>query len=81
MKTQTASYTPYQQQIRNTFALAWQFFEAHKLPRTPQDWQSIADAASTGSETPLEARLVSAVISEFEREYLQNMENQKGETV
>jgi hypothetical protein len=70
------TYTPYQQQIRDALALAWHFFEAHKLPRTPQDWQAIADAASEGAKTPLQEMLIAAIVSEIEREYL---ENQKGE--
>ena len=37
--------------------------------------------ASKGAKTALEARLVSAVISELEREYLEYKENQKAEGV
>ena len=70
MKPQSEQYTPYQHQIRAVFATAYNFFDTHKHPRTPEDWQAIAAAGSEGND-PLTARLMAAVTAELEREYLE----------
>jgi hypothetical protein len=64
------AYTPYQQHFRDTLAATWRFFEAHKHPRTADDWQVIADATSGFGDTlTLEAKFVLVAVEELEREY------------
>jgi len=72
----TKTYTPYEQRVRKAFADAWGFFDAHKLARTYEDWEAIANAGNAITD-PLAIDLYVAVTGELEREYKENSAKEK----
>ena len=64
-------YTPYQQRIRECFAVAYNFLDKHKHPVNSDDWGSIvAELGTLGTDT-LTQNLIMAVMKEFEWDYEQ----------
>jgi len=64
-------HTEHNQYIRKSFRIAYDFYEAHKLPRARKDWDELISEANTHSDT-FTLALLAAVTDELEREYHQN---------
>ena len=62
--------TIYDSKVIKSFRIAYDFWDNHKLARTPEDWEKIAvDMSEYSSCTNLSHQILLAVVDEIEEEY------------